>query len=132
MPDRRFLLVVFAAAAVAVACSAGRDVRGRLMAEDGAADVACTVRATGFDFPSEFGGTCGAEGLATQPPEGAIVLTGERFRCQVSANTTRVLAIQVRCGGYQPLDVRVVSESCAGLFSGCDDIELGTVVVRRQ
>ncbi len=131
MPHPRLLFAVLAAAAVSVACSAGRDIGGRLMAEDGAADVACTVRATGFDFPSEFGGTCGAEGLATQPPEGAIVLTGDRFRCRVSANTTRVLVVQVRCGGYEPLDVRVVSESCAGLFSACDDIELGTLVVRR-
>ena len=73
-------------------------------------------------------GVADASGYVT--PESVVPL-GERFRCVVSANTDEVYEVQVQCPGYAPLDVLLPVGSCAGLFGGCDDIDMGTLVVRR-
>ena len=93
--------------------------------------MACTVAAGDFNFPGENRGSCGPSDLGGQAPDGALVFLEQRFTCRVSANVDEVFVVQVRCPGYAPLDVRVVSDACTGLFSSCDDIELGTLVVRR-
>jgi hypothetical protein len=121
--------IALAAALVAAACSWSLALDGRLTAEDGATGVTCAV--TALDTRVGAVDPCGAPradgGVAAGP-----VVTGSAFRCRVSANVAATFVLQVRCPGYAPLDVPVPVESCAGrLFGGCDDIDVGALLVRR-
>jgi hypothetical protein len=59
-----------------------------------------------------------------------VVLTGSEIRCSVSGNVDRVYEVRVRCPGYLPLNQPLAVEACS-IFESCDDIDLGTLTVRR-
>jgi hypothetical protein len=117
-------------AAVVAACSYTQLVNGRLAAEDGALGVECTVRV--HDPRLDLEDACGVQGSESYSIIAGPVPTGGGFRCRVSGNLDEVFEVRVRCPGYAPLNVPLPVESCAGsLFGGCDDIDMGTLTVRR-
>lgn len=118
-------------AAVAVACSYRYIVDGRLAVEDGVVGIECSmvIYDPRLDILRDDCGIPDPEGYRALP---SLVPTGGRFQCQVSANVDVVYEVRVRCPGYAPLDVPLPVGSCAGrLFGGCDDIDLGQLIVRR-
>lgn len=123
---KRPLLLVSAVGVLVglAACSYFYDVTGRLAAEDGAVGAACSLAV--YDGPI-LERACLAEGTRSE----AIPLGG-RFECHPSGNLDAVFELQARCPGYAPLDLALPVKSCAGsVFGGCDDIELGTLRLRR-
>jgi hypothetical protein len=124
--NRRIAMLL---AALAVACSYSHDVVGRLAAEDGAVGVACTVTVRRPDYvdPDE----CGSrddDGLFHSGP----IPLGGTFLCRVSGNVERMYELAATCPGYARLVVPFEVASCAGSwFGGCDEIDLGTVTVRK-
>jgi hypothetical protein len=121
-------VTAMAALVVLAACSYFYRVTGDLAAEDGVTGVACSVAV--YDG-THLEATCMAEGAA--PPHGDETIgLGGRFHCHPSGNLDAVFELRVRCPGYAPLDHPLVVRSCAGsFFGGCDDIDVGTLVVRR-
>lgn len=125
------LLASIAAAAVAtalttVACYRSYKVEGRLVASDGAIGTRCEVT-VGDAYTSEGAGyECFSPEIPPRDIDGPwIVLTGSRFSCQVSYGAgDDELRLRVRCPGYAPVDHRF-----AGCNSGCEDIDLGTILV---
>ena len=131
MPRRRGVALPLAVAPAAVACSFSYRVNGQLAAEDGATGVECSIGVQDLDIDPPYGrDACRAEADGRAPETEAIPL-GSRFRCRVDGDTDGEFEVQVRCPGYAPLDVPLVVEACTSFFRGCDDIELGTLTVRR-
>jgi hypothetical protein len=125
--NRRIVLSVVAAAAVA--CSYSHDVVGRLAAEDGTVGVACVVTVGEREWrqPDECGSR-DADGLFHAGP----IPLGGTLLCRVSGNVERIYELTAACPGYARLVVPFEVASCAGSwFGGCDEIDLGTVTVRK-
>ena len=113
-----------------VACSYEYQVLGQLAADDGAVGVACSV-AVRWSTPNATPDRCRLAGTPWQEFDPVIPLGGT-FRCSVSGNVARAYELQVRCPGCALLDQPFAVEGCTALFSNCDDIQLGTLVLRRE
>jgi hypothetical protein len=114
--------------AVHAGCSWFRHVTGRLSADDGNTAAVCAVSVFQGTFEED---RCLVARTAPADQVTAIPLGG-RFQCSVSANVDELYELQVTCPGYPPLVRELSVESCAGTwFGGCDDVDLGTLVVTR-
>jgi hypothetical protein len=130
MPTKRktSIALLAAVAAVHVACSYSRRLIGRVTADDGNTGVACAATVFQGTFEED---RCRLAGSDPFDQVTAIPL-GERFTCSVSANKDELYELQVNCPGYRPLVREVPLEGCAGSwFGGCDDVDLGALVVAR-